>query len=44
VIPEMRFPDKDDIDSGMEGDVEEVYESSKKFAENPHLENLKVCG
>ncbi|XP_015761332.1 PREDICTED: uncharacterized protein LOC107340492 [Acropora digitifera] len=41
VIPEMRFPDKDDIDSGMEGDVEEVYESSKKFAENPHLENLK---
>lgn len=28
----------------FEGDVEEVYESSKKFTENPHLENLKVCG
>ncbi|KAK2561490.1 hypothetical protein P5673_015461 [Acropora cervicornis] len=28
----------------ISGDVEEVYESSKKFAENPHLENLKVCG
>ena len=25
------------------GDVEEAYENSKKFAENPHLDVLKVC-
>lgn len=25
------------------GDVEEAYENSKKFAENPHVDILKVC-
>lgn len=41
MIPEMRYPDRDDVDSGMEGDVDEVYDSSKKLAENPRLEILK---
>ena len=25
------------------GDVEEAYENSKKIAENPHVDILKVC-
>ena len=25
------------------GDVEEAYENSKKFAENSHVDILKVC-
>ncbi|XP_078343824.1 uncharacterized protein LOC144629485 isoform X1 [Oculina patagonica] len=41
VAPKMRYLDRDDIDSGMEGDVEEAYETSKKFAENPHLDIMK---
>ena len=28
---------------GFLGDVEEAYENSKKIAENPHLDILKVC-
>ncbi|XP_022806448.1 uncharacterized protein LOC111343523 isoform X2 [Stylophora pistillata] len=41
VAPELRILDRDDIDSGMEGDVEEVYETSKKLADNPRLELMK---